>query len=260
MTDQPTPLHRADRQNSAVAWLTFAATENLKRNLNDLPELVDQLRRHYPDLLGAGERNPDDPKVRYPAKLAVVDLADGRAKGGTNDPAGEADLARRIGARRWGVLQTLASWVVLADGEMWDDDHQHHPPADTPTVTTEAGWLVRHLEWISMQQWSTEMADDIAGMVRDLETIVGPAYARPLSDRDVLATATELADILRAPSGTIRSWIARGRLQQAHNHTSGRPLVTERGLALYYVVEAQAVAAQGRREARRRAARRARGS
>ena len=109
---------------------------------------------------------------------------------------------------------------------------------------------------IAVAATTPEMAADIAGMVRDLETIVGPAYTRPLSDRDVLATATELADILRAPSGTVRSWIARGRLQQAHNHASGRPLVTERGLALYYVVEAQAVAAQGGREARRRAARR----
>ncbi len=209
---EPTPLHRSDRQPSPGAgWLTLAAREQLARDLADLPELVDQLHRHYRDLVSRGDRNPDDPQERYPVTLTVVDLADPRPK----PTIREDPIWSSIGGRRGGVLPMLASWVALADGEMWDVDYAHLAPADPPTVTSEAGWLGRHLDWITQQQWVVELAAMIRTLASDLEIIVGPAYARPLPDERVLATAAELADILDRPSSTIRRWIAEGRIPPA---------------------------------------------
>lgn len=224
------------------AWLSLADRLQLERELTDLPELAEQLDRNYDALLAQGDRDPDDRSVRYVTRFEVLDLADHRFKwersatsteplttrdrgihGPTTDPAWWADLARRMGSRRQGILPTLASWVSLAAGEMHDAGAWHTTPADPdqivwvvtpdgdthatkpgPTVTTEAGWLRRHLDWIAGQQWVTELAGEVHDIVTGLDAL-GISLAGP--DHRATGTVRELADDLDIPEQTIRDWI-----------------------------------------------------
>lgn len=210
-------------------WLDLATRYQLERDLTDLPELTTQLERNYDALLARGDRNPDDPQERYPIRTNVLDLADRRWKQeAITDPAGEADLARRIGARRLGILPTLASWVSLTVGEMHDAEAWHTRPADPdqvvwvvttageihatkpgPTVASEAGWLRRHLDWIVEQQWVTELADEVRQIVTDLDSL-GISHEGP--DHHATGTLLELSDALDIPAGTLRRWAALGWL------------------------------------------------
>lgn len=228
-----------------IQWLDLAARLQLERDLADLPTLVELLERNYDALLSRGDRNPDNPNEKYPIRPDVLDLADRRWKWATNgieprtlatrgivehaaDPAGEADLARRIGARRLGVLPTLASWVSLTVGEMHDAGQWHLRPADPdqvvwvatttgeiratkpgPTVASEAGWLLRHLDWIVGQQWVTELADELRRIVEDLArlgvTMDGPHHHACL-------TADQIADQHPVSRATVYRWWKAGML------------------------------------------------
>lgn len=238
-------------------WLSLADRLQLQRDLADLPALAELLDRHYFDFLARGDRNPDDSSVRYVTRFDVLDLADRRTKwehsatrtepltladrriaGPNVDPAWWADLARRMGARRQGILPTLGSWVSLASGEMHDAGEWHTPPADPdlavwvvaadgtthlskpgPTVASEAGWLHRHLEWILGQQWVIELADEVRQIVLDLEAL-GVGIEGP--DHRATGTVSELAEHLDIPQQTIRDWIRKGWL---HPIKADRPAV-----------------------------------
>jgi len=228
-------------------WLTLADRLQLERDLADLPTLADILERNYAALLARGDHDPDDRSVRYPTRMAVLDLADRRTKwersadrtepltladrgvrGPEVDPQWWSTMARNIGARRQGILPTLGSWVSLAVGEMHDADEWHTVPADPdrvvwvvtpcgsasptkpgPTVASEAGWLLLHLNWICDQQWVLELAAEVRDIVRDLEQL-GVDLRGP--DHKATGTARELADDLDIPIGTMRRWIACGWL------------------------------------------------
>lgn len=236
----PTPLHRSERAPQMIAWLTLAVRAQLERDLSDLPELADMLARHYPELLAAGDRDPDDRSVRYPIKAEVLDLADERRKPTPDfDPIGEADLARRIGARRQGVLPCLIDWARLAESEMLDLGVQHGDLADDPSVTTEAGWIARHLDWIGGQQWVVELAQDVRAMVTDLEIIVGPVRAMP--DDRMAMTARELADHLDVSYEAVRQWVSRGYLAPL-------PTKSAQGYQLYARVDGENVRRSVRRK------------
>lgn len=220
----PTPLLRADRIPAATPWLTLAERAQLERDLADLPELADHLDRDYAALLGRGSRSHDAPRVRVPIDPAVLDLADSRLKGDTwADPMGEADLARRIGSRRQGILPTLRSWVLLAEGEMLDDGARHTDPAEAPTVTTEAGWLAVHLDWIGGQQWVVELATDARGLVADAETLVGSA--RHGVDSNACVTALDAASLADVGLSTLYRWRAQGWLSDVGRNAQGRWLL-----------------------------------
>lgn len=222
-SDGPTPLLRRERHGQRPeGWLTPAERAQLERDLDDLPDLADQLHAHYQQLLAAGDRNPDDRSIRYPIDTQPLDLASSSRKGNRMllDPIGEADLARRIGARRHGLQPTLESWVVLADSEMWDTDIEHTEPADHPTVTTETGWLRMHLDWITAQQWVVELASEIRALTADLVHLVGPAYARP--DDETVGTIPQLAAWCNVGASTIYRWAKDGHLNQAGVDDFGR--------------------------------------
>lgn len=220
----PTPLLRADRIPAATPWLTLAERAQLERDLADLPELADHLDRDYAALLGRGSRSHNDPRVRVPIDPAILDLADSRLKGDAwADPMGEADLARRIGSRRQGILPTLRSWVLLAEGEMLDDGARHTDPAEAPTVTTEAGWLAVHLDWIGGQQWVVELATDARGIVADAEALVGPVANTP--DKRACVTALDAVDLTGVPLSTLYRWRACGWLSDVGCNPEGRWLL-----------------------------------
>lgn len=253
---KPTPLHRADRDLAPVEWLTLAQRVQLDLDLADLPTLAETLERHADDLLAHGTRNLDAPG-RTPADLDVVDLADRRVKGGPIlDPIGEADLGRRIGARRRGILPTLESWVSLAAGEMADVDAQMVDPADPDrivwvvdldgivratrpgvTVASEAGWLRMHLDWIAGQQWVTELAEEIRSIVADLDDL-GVGWGR-VDERTVLCDL-DLAEMLDVSTSTIRKWRSRGRLDWALD-ADGEVIRDGLGRRCSWVVEAAAL-------------------
>lgn len=202
-----TPLHRHDRDTTSDTWLTPANRTQLELDLDRLPMLIELLDRNYRALLALGSRDPDDRSVRYPIEPDVLDLADRRGKrDAQDDPIGEADLARRIGARRQGVLPTLADWVRLADSEMLDCGIDHTPPADQPTITTEAGWIRQHLDWITGQQFAVELAQDVRLICADLEQL--PLWAA--ANDHACLTYQQAADQLGISTATLYRWADEG--------------------------------------------------
>lgn len=196
-----------------IQWLDLAARLQLERDLGDLPTLAELLERNYDDLLARGDRNPDDSSVRYVTRFTVLDLADRRRKAVVeDDPAGVADLARRMGARRLGILPTLESWLFAYEADMLDAGEDHVTPVldGTSTVTTAAGWLRQHLDWIVEQPGSEQLASEVRDIVRDLDTL-GINLDGP--DHRATGTVRELADALDIPAPTIYGWIRLGYLQ-----------------------------------------------
>jgi hypothetical protein len=164
---------------------TQAKTETLRRHLLDIPDLyalagtmaATVMPRRAPSGGQTGKRA--DPPA--PVNLALLDLLDARAK---NPSANDLDDYRRVrddSERPWergdndrlGVLPELALWVRLADGEMWDAGHEHDEPANPPTIVSETGWLTRHLDWITGQQWIDELAADVNRLWRQLSHPIG---------------------------------------------------------------------------------------
>lgn len=233
-TPGPTPLHREDRDHAPIEWITYTQRLQLDTDLANLPELADHLDRNYAALLAAGSRNPDDPHQRYPISPHVLDLADRR--GEFDDPIGEADLARRMGSRRLGLLPTLASWVDLAAGEMTDVDASHTHPvrgvdpatgarlAGRISVTSEAGWLRRHLDWIAGQQWVIELAGEIRDMVVDLEQLVGDGTTH----HHAALTGPEVEQLIGIPWSTLRRWDRSGWITSCGVDAHGRKLYASR--------------------------------
>lgn len=155
-------------------------TEKLRAQLADaleqIPASFDLLGEFI--LPGSAPASPDGPRgvsspSRPPLNLVVLDLQDTREKPDSDPQRTDYDIDRRAGARRQGVLPTLASWVRLVDGELWDESVEHEPPSDAPTVTTECGWLLDHADWIVDQQWAVEIADECAAILRDIRAAIG---------------------------------------------------------------------------------------
>ncbi len=237
----PTPQHPADRPaDPDQPTLTPMQREQLTRDLHDLPELCDHMHANYWWFVGRGSRDPDDRSVAYVIDPAPVDLYDWRLKGrGVHaDPIGEADLAMRIGAQRAGVLPLLAGWVDLIAGEMRDQHAHHTAPAIPHTVTSAAGWITRHLDWISTQPYTYELRHQVRDLVVNLERLVGPAYAAP--DTRTLQTADQLAQLLGIEPDTIRQWKSRGLIEPAVDPRTGEIMRAGRQ-PLYYTREAKAV-------------------
>jgi hypothetical protein len=232
---------------TSVQWLTLADRLQLERDLTDLPELADILDRNYHQLLAQGDRDPDDRAIRYPTRMDVLDLADRRTKWERSadrtepltlndrgihdpsiDPAWWADMARRLGNRRQGILPTITSWVSLAVGEMHDTGTWHtqptdpdrivwqvgpdaiaHPTKPGPTVASETAWLTHHLEWITTQQWSIDLAAELRTIIRDLEQL-GIDYTA--ANQHACLTADQIADIEPISRSTIYRWWNQGLL------------------------------------------------
>jgi hypothetical protein len=205
-----------------VQWLDLADQLQLDRDLADLPALVDLLERNYFTLLSKGDRNPDDSAVRYITKFDVLDLADRRHKlepaasteptfGEKLDVAGEADLAHRMGERRLGILPTLESWLRDYEATMLDLMVEHDDPVldGTGTVTTAAGWLRRHLEWIVGQPGVEQLRDEVHDIVRALARLgitLAPA------DHSATLNAEQIADAYPVSRATVYRWWNEGRL------------------------------------------------
>ena len=193
-------------------WLSLADRLQLERELADLPTLADILERNYDALLALGDRDPDDRSVRYVTRFDVLDLADRRHKReGDPDAAGLADLARRMGARRLGILPTLESWLASYEADMLDRGVEHTDPVldGRSTVTTAAGWLSAHLDWIALQPGSEQLVAEVHDIVLGLAalgvTIDGPHEQACLS-------ADELAERFEVSRRTLYRWLDAGML------------------------------------------------
>ena len=144
-------------------------TDQTKRDLMSIPDLYALLPMFAEPGVGAtGEGGSGKPGSKPPVNLAVLDLLDTREKPDSDPQRLDWELDRMAGSRRQGVLPTLASWVRLVDGEMWDESAEHEPPNDYPTVATECGFLLANFGWIAEQQWFNELADDVKAIRRDL--------------------------------------------------------------------------------------------
>jgi len=213
-----------------IEWLDLAARLQLERDLADLPTLAELLDRNYFHLLAKGDRNPLDSAVRYVVKFDALDLADRRFKPAYTaaDPVIEADTARRMGARRQGILPTLASWVGIVVDDMHRHDAWHriptdpdqivwavdlegiaHPSKPGPSVASEAGWLGSHVDWIVGQPYVIELADELRRIVLDLAAL-GICFTGP--DHSAIGTVNELAESTGIPAATIWQWARDGWL------------------------------------------------
>lgn len=183
-----TPLRRADRHEPMPihGWLGERREKALRDGLAILPDLGAQAAVTLTaERLGeTGGRGV--PGSRPPIQLAAVDLvkpcADASVVG---DPIGEADLAYRIGGRKQSIRDGLESWCWLAYDEQLDDGQQPARPGSDLTVADACAWLQRHIVWILDQQWVTELALDVALMVRECRAVLRerPAYT-PRCQRD----------------------------------------------------------------------------
>ena len=213
-----------------IAWLDLATRLQLDRDLADLPTLAELLDRNYFHLLAKGDRNPLDSAVRYVVKFDALDLADRRFKPAYTaaDPVIEADTARRMGARRQGILPTLTSWVGIVVDDMHRHDAWHriptdpdqivwavdtegvaHPSKPGPSVASEAGWLGSHVEWICGQPYVIELADELRRIVLDLEAL---GVGRTAPDRWATMTADELRNADIVSKATVYRWFNAGLL------------------------------------------------
>lgn len=213
-----------------IEWLDLAARLQLERDLADLPILAELLDRNYFHLLAKGDRNPLDSAVRYVVKFDALDLADRRFKPAYTaaDPVIEADTARRMGARRQGILPTLASWVGIVVDDMHRHDAWHriptdpdqivwavdaegisHPSKPGPSVASEAGWLGSHVEWIVGQPYVIELADELRRIVLDLAAL-GIEDAAP--NRHATMTAEQIDDAGIASRRSVYRWFKEGWL------------------------------------------------
>jgi hypothetical protein len=142
---------------------------------------------HLPDVYALlalfrlpGSRPVDPEKIqgtqspaRPPLALDVLDLEDERTKHDSDPQRLDYDLDRRAGARRQGIRPTLAAWVCLADGELWDNNIPHVSPCANPPVFGACSFLLEHLEWITAQKWAADIAADVGAMLADAKRIVG---------------------------------------------------------------------------------------
>jgi ribosomal protein L37AE/L43A len=265
-------------------WLTPERRDRLKSRLDDLPGLMalaDTLAATLLPKRGTGTGGRPTPGSRPPVSLALIDATDSRRKAPARelladprrvhnehlDPPEASRLARWLdeGARH-GVLPTLGLWVRMAEAEMCDDGAEHTDPAEHPTVTTEAGWLAMHLDWIVAQQWAPELDRDVARMWGELRRATGerPEF-RPRcpecngtlvshatwwecracgrdwrDDRMVVScqkpmSAARISRLFEINHSTIRTWAERGDLEQATDD-AGRPMVDGRS-PLYHVAD-----------------------
>lgn len=183
MTCEPTPLHRRDRE-PGTQWLGPHHERQLRNHLAQLPELV-ALVAANPQPLKRGNAGPrPTPGSRPPLSLHAVALTDRRTRTDDIDVIGLADLERTAG-RRDGIEPTIRSWVILAEGEMYDDDQQPQPIPERQNVAADCAWLARHIVWILEQQWVIELAQVVRRAVRDCEQHlhIRPTY-RPRCQRD----------------------------------------------------------------------------
>lgn len=142
-----------------------------RQALGEIPGLYELLHLFVEPGVGATSEGytASASPARPPVNLGVLDLLDGREKADSEPTRTDAEIDRLAGARRQGVLPTLASWVRLVDGELWDADQDHQPPSDYTTILSETGFLLTHIDWIGDQQWADEFVRDLCGIVRDLK-------------------------------------------------------------------------------------------
>ncbi len=236
-----TPLHRRDRSDRAD-WLNPEQEKRLRDALRDLPEMAVTV-----SYLLRGERIGDGHGATPAAERSVVNVSviDLTRRGPYLD-----DPIAHVSSR--GIVTTLASWVRLAHGEMLDEGETVVDPDDLPTVAGECGWLLRHVVWVLAQQWVTEMAEDVAGLVKECRAVLkereayrprcqhcpsgrmvdeGSGYwtcntcTRTSRDarmglRDAITkqepmTAAQIAQAFDVQPATLRKWVERGYLSQA---------------------------------------------
>jgi ribosomal protein L37AE/L43A len=109
---------------------------------------------------------------RSVVNLDVLDLTDMRLKDGAEATRTDYRCDLLAGARRQGVVQTLASWSRLVDEERRADDLESDLCED-PTIASETGYLLAHFDWIAEQPWFVELHDDVLRMWTDVRRVIG---------------------------------------------------------------------------------------
>jgi hypothetical protein len=186
----PTENPTCDRCLGYQAWATDSGNprpesgrnherriRETRQHLGELPELYAQLWMFSEP--GSAPKDPDqrsgksNPAHRSVVNLDVLDLTDERLKDDAEDMRTDYGIDSRAGARRQGVVNTLASWSRLVCSEMSDEDIESDL-ADEPTISSECGYLLKHLAWIAEHQWyDDEMHPDVKTIWSDVRRAIG---------------------------------------------------------------------------------------
>lgn len=244
-------------------WLSKAQREALCRHIGEIPDLVKLVEIATSGTLAGIDlldtRHKMHGRIGLQGPVEAVDLEQwarrepGKTIKGipeydtrTHTDGHLEDLDADAKGRRVGVLRCLESWVRLAAEEMTDEGAEHVEPASPidawvatadgevwpwaiggPTITTEAGWLAMHMDWICEQQWVIELEQDVTGIWHDLRKVVRedrPEY-RPrctkcgnrMRDETSYYTCLDCGWTERASAMDIRTDLATGKPLTAYD-------------------------------------------
>ena len=200
-------------------WLSLADRLQLERELADLPTLADILERNYdaPCSPSATATLTTAASATSPASTSSTWPTGGTSARATRTPPGwpTSPAAWAPPPRHPAHPGVLAR--VLFEAEMLDRGVEHTDPSSTgrSTVTTAAGWLHAHLDWIATAGGNPERAS--SSSPRCTTSCAGstprhqPRRARP----PATGTIAELSEALDIPAPTIYHWVRIGWLTRS---------------------------------------------
>ena len=183
-----------------------------------------------------------------PVRLDVLQALDGRCRVAGDDAEDRAWHDRMASEHRQGLLPDLWQWARMIEAEAMDTcpDLQTELP-EVPTVASVATWLLAHLDWALTQRWSGELVADVDWWWRRIRQLTGeredyvprcPACLFPVTNAganggiwrcdgchaetsidaalrrlaEPLVTLGQAANLTGTPRGTLKQWVADGRL------------------------------------------------
>jgi ribosomal protein L37AE/L43A len=183
--DYPAHAQHSDNPRPESGRNHERRVQETRQHLGELPEMYAQLWMFSEP--GSAPKDPDqrsgksNPAHRSVVNLDVLDLTDERLKDDAEDMRTDYGIDSRAGARRQGVVNTLAAWCRLVDEERrgeYEDDGNF--PADSvelsedPTISSECGYLLHYLDWIAEHQWfDDEMHPDVKQIWSDVRRVCG---------------------------------------------------------------------------------------
>jgi hypothetical protein len=175
--DYPAHAQHSDNPRGETGKNHERKIRETRQHLGELPDLYSMLFMFTEP--GSAPKDPDqrsgksNPSHRSVVNLDVLDLTDGRLKGDADDMRTDYAVDSRAGARRQGVVLTLAAWARLVCSEMAEEDIDSDL-ADEPTISSECGYLLKHLDWIATHIWyDDEMHPDVKQMWTDVRRVCG---------------------------------------------------------------------------------------
>jgi len=157
-----------------MTWLNSAAVQKFHDDLAEIPTLYADLPAILTGIKGQSGGVHTPPGSKPPLAVHVVDLLDTRVKGAQQWRT-ETDPRGRDVLDRYGVIPRVGLWVRLVGDEA--DEAGEHPfdmdDADWTNLEALCKALKAATSWLIMQQWVTELAQDMAALRAEMRSTLG---------------------------------------------------------------------------------------